>query len=269
MQSARRAATARTRCPCRWAMMIRRCRKRLCMGEEERAATLKDCPSSLSSPSQLAPNHYFMRPATGAQNPDCSLGAARQGSSSSSPPAPLPLSQTASLASISLQLLPPLSRALSTSPSDDPAILSDTHNKSNPAATVPPSFRAYSSSYASSARTVRRRTRPSAVEVKTCTGWRRKMRGGGRSESCPCYSVAARLGGAAARAGDPGLGEAIRREESARRGRSGVCAGERGELQGDGTAGGGGVFGCVGVRESLSMSNGYTYCLQCRRPLGV
>ena len=43
----------------------------------------------------------------------------------------------------------------------------------------------------------------------------------------------ARLGGAAARAGDPGLGEAARRElESARRGRSGVCAEEQGGAAG-------------------------------------
>ena len=41
-------------------------------------------------------------------------------------------------------------------------------------------------------------------------------------------------GGAAARAGDPGLGEAARRElESARRGRGGVCAEEQ-----EGAAGG-------------------------------
>ena len=35
----------------------------------------------------------------------------------------------------------------------------------------------------------------------------------------------------------------------------------RAELQGDGTAGGGGVFGCVGAcGRGLSMSNGYTHC---------
>ena len=37
----------------------------------------------------------------------------------------------------------------------------------------------------------------------------------------------ARLNSAAARAGDPGLSEAARHEESARRGRSGVCAEEQ------------------------------------------
>ena len=35
----------------------------------------------------------------------------------------------------------------------------------------------------------------------------------------------------------------------------------RAELQGDGTAGGGGVFGCVGAcGQSLSVYQGYTYC---------
>ena len=55
------------------------------------------------------------------------------------------------------------------------------------------------------------------------------------------------------------------RRSGARRVLGGVGAefapGNRGELQGDGTAGGGGVFGCVGAcGESLSTLSGYTYC---------
>ena len=58
-----------------------------------------------------------------------------------------------------------------------------------------------------------------------------------------------RLGGAAARAGDPGLGEAARRElESARRGRSGVCAEEQGGAAGGRRRGEGRVRVRRGVR---------------------
>ena len=142
---------------------------------EEQAAAALDCTASLSSTPKLLP-HLAPQPLTAwVQHLECSLEAAQQSSSStllSSSLLPLPLSHAVPLASSSLTPPSmPLSRSLSPSPSDDPAILSDTHNKSYSAGAAPPSHR----------RT--RRTRSQAVDVAACTAGRQsRMHGDGRHE---------------------------------------------------------------------------------------
>ena len=145
-----------------------------------------------------------------------------------------------------------------TSPSDEPVILSDTRDKSNPPATALPRTTTYSPSR-SSARTASSR----AVEATFCKN-RRKTHGRGRRAIAPlvfCFSrtlvLAVPLLVLATLA-------SVRRPDASWRALGGVGAEfaprNREELQGDGGAEKG-VFGCVGeCGQGLSSGSGDEYC---------
>ena len=195
---------------------------------------------------------------------DCASDAARKSSSSSSssstPPPPLGLSRTALIGSSFLPSPPPtLLRSLSTSPSDEPVILSDTRNKSIPAATAPPRTTTYSPSW-SSARTASSR----AVEATFCKD-RRKTRGRGHRTIAPTLFCCSRTLVLAVPLLVLATLASVRRPGASWRALGGVGAEfaprNREELQGDGGAEKG-VFGCVGAcGRSLSVDGaGSTYC---------
>ena len=162
-----------------------------CRESKERAVALDCTSSNLLSPPLPRPPHN--RPGR-ARHQERNLDAARKSLSSSSrasspvsPPSPLSPLTLKHTASIAYSLSPPslLLRSLCTSPSDEPVILSDTRDKSNPAATALPRTTTYSPSW-SSARTASSR----AVEATFCKN-RRKTRGRGRRAIAPlifCFS---------------------------------------------------------------------------------
>ena len=274
------------------AIILSGCRE----GNNTERAAAQDCaaPAFLSSPPPILPPHLVApditkRLVVKARRSKCGIGAVRRGDSERAHPLPsrtsagapdcaAPISsspllmlpshhetkpamrarQVSSMPPPPSSLLSTLPHALSTLPSGGPAMLSNTCNKSDPAATAAPPSLPYTSSLSSA-----QRTRSRAVEATFCKD-RRKTRGRGHRAIAPTLFCCSRTLVLAVPLLVLATLASVRRPGASRRVLGGVEAEfaprSRGELQGDGGAEKG-VFGCVGAcGEGLSGSGGDTYC---------
>ena len=274
------------------AIILSGCRE----GNNTERAAAQDCaaPAFLSSPPPILPPHLVApditkRLVVKARRSKCGIGAVRRGDSERAHPLPsrtsagapdcaAPISsspllmlpshhetkpamrarQVSSMPPPPSSLLSTLPHALSTLPSGGPAMLSNTCNKSDPAATAAPPSLPYTSSLSSA-----QRTRSRAVEATFCKD-RRKTRGRGHRAIAPILFCCSRTLVLAVPLLVLATLASVRRPGASRRVLGGVEAEfaprSRGELQGDGGAEKG-VFGCVGAcGQSLSGSSGETSC---------